>query len=65
MNMIVLGGLVSKIKNNSSWYKIKHKIEGSTTIERIQYEKHIAIEPSRVNTKPILVRKSEHPRSFG
>lgn len=50
-------GLVSKINNNSSWYKLKNEIEGSTTIENIIYEKHIGEEVSRVGLHPIPVRK--------
>ena len=49
-------GLVSKIKNGASWSKTKNKMEGSTTIESIIYEKHIGEEVSRVGLHQIPVR---------
>ena len=49
-------GLVSKIKNKTSWYNLKNDIEGSTTIENIIYEKHVGEEVSRVGLVPIPVR---------
>ena len=48
-------GLVSKINNGTSWYKLKSKLESSTTIEHITYEKHIGEEVSRVGVHPIVV----------
>lgn len=55
-----LRGLVSKIKNKNSWYNLENDIKGSTTIERIIYEKHIGEEVSRVGLKPILIRNGGH-----
>lgn len=49
--------LVSKIKNNTSWYNLKNDMEGSTTIENITYEKHVGEEVSRVGLHPIAIRK--------
>ena len=51
-----LRGLVSKINNGNSWYKLKKEMEGSTTIESIIYEKHIGEEVSRVGLHPMPVR---------
>lgn len=48
-------GLVSKINNGTSWYKLKSKLESSTTIENITYEKHIGEEVSRVGLHPIVI----------
>lgn len=48
-------GLVSKIKNRTSWYRIADEVKGSTTIESIIYEKHIGEEVSRVGLHPIVV----------
>ena len=48
-------GLVSKINNGTSWYKLKSKLESSTTIENITYEKHIGEEVSRVGLQPIVI----------
>ena len=49
-------GLVSKINNNNSWYKLKSKLESSTTIENIIYEKHIGEEVSRVGLHPKVIQ---------
>lgn len=48
-------GLVSKIKNRTSWYTLVDELEGSTTIENIIYEKHVGEEVSRVGRLHPLV----------
>lgn len=60
-----LRGLVSKIKNRSSWYNIYDEMKGSTTIESIIYEKHIGEEVSRVGLHPKAVIRNNGDTTFG